>query len=85
VAILPSRIQQRGYGAQAGYGIAYDTDTKRLILFGTGGTAKSGDRVVGVNVGIGLFGGQLIRKFERFLGRGRGKVEIVDNAYYYLY
>ena len=67
-----AKKDQRGYGTQAGYGIAYDTETKKTIIFATGGTAnQTEDKVVGFNIGIGIFGGKIEGNFQDFLGESR--------------
>jgi RHS repeat-associated protein len=67
-----AKKDQRGYGTQAGYGIAYDTETKKIILFATGGTAnQTEDKVTGISAGLGLFGGQLKGGLQDFLGESR--------------
>ena len=67
-----AKKDQRGYGTQAGYGVAYDTETKKIILFATGGTAnQTEDKVIGANVGIGFFGGKIEGNLQDFLGESR--------------
>jgi len=57
-----------GIGTQAGYGIAYDTETEEFKTFATGGTAQPEDKVAGVNAGVGIVGGKLNGNMKDFLG-----------------
>jgi RHS repeat-associated protein len=69
-----AKQDQRGYGVQASFGVAYDTESKRLIIFSSGGTAnQTEDKVLGVNVGAGLTGGKIEGGFVDFLGESREK------------
>ncbi len=62
----------KGYGTQAAIGIAYDTETKKVIPFASGGTANQDeDKVIGTKVNAGAFGGVLYGNLQDFLGESR--------------
>ncbi len=69
-----AKKDQRGIGTQASLGIAYDTETKKLIIFSSGGTAnQTDDKVLGLNLGAGFFGGELKGNLQDFLGESEEK------------
>ncbi len=73
-AVKQAKQDQRGYGTQASFGVAYDTESKKLIIFASGGTAnQTDDKVLGVNVGVGVTGGKIEGGLEDFLGESREK------------
>jgi RHS repeat-associated protein len=62
----------KGYGTEAAYGAAYDTETKKIILFASGGTANQNeDTVIGAKVSLGGFAGKLSGNLQDFLGESR--------------
>lgn len=69
-----AKQDQRGYGAQTSFGVAYDTESKKFIIFASGGTANQNeDKVLGVNVGVGLTVGKIEGGLGDFLGESREK------------
>ncbi len=73
-----ARKDQRGYGTQASFGIAYDTKSKEFIVFTSGGSAnQTEDKVIGFNAGIGPFGGRFEGDMKDFKGEFREKSRTV--------